>query len=75
MRWPGGLYGNGMHDFILMEAELGFRVAAAQDDEDCWTASDMIFFAFMEEEDTDCPECHVNGYMHKPECKRNARVD
>lgn len=30
-----GLYGSGMHDFILMEAELGIRVAMAQDSEDC----------------------------------------
>ena len=30
-----GLYGSGMHDFILMELELGNRVAMAQDDEDC----------------------------------------
>lgn len=51
MRWPGPLHSNGMHDFILMESELVFRVAAAQDDEDCWTAEDMIYFAFMTEED------------------------
>jgi hypothetical protein len=29
-----GLYGNGMHDFILDEAVLGTRVAMAQDSED-----------------------------------------
>lgn len=34
-----GLYGNGMHFFILMEMELGTRVAMAQDSEDCgWSA-------------------------------------
>ena len=34
-----GLCGNGMHEFVLMEAELGRRVAAAQDSEDCgWSA-------------------------------------
>lgn len=29
-----GLYGKGMHDFVLMEAELGTRVAHAQAYED-----------------------------------------
>lgn len=33
--WPGGLYGKGMHDFVLTEMEMGTRVAMAQDDEDC----------------------------------------
>lgn len=34
-----GLHHNGMHFFILREMELGFRVAAAQDSEDCgWSA-------------------------------------
>lgn len=28
-----GLYGNGMHDFVLRELEVGFRVACAEDDE------------------------------------------
>ncbi len=37
--WPGGLYGSGMHDWILMEAEMGTRVAHAQDSEDVgWSA-------------------------------------
>lgn len=36
--WPGGLYSKGMHDFILMEAEVGFRVAACQDSEDAMGA-------------------------------------
>jgi len=32
---PGvGLYSKGMHDYVLMEAELGSRVAHAQDSED-----------------------------------------
>jgi hypothetical protein len=30
-----GLFGSGMHDFILMDLELGERVAMWQDDEDC----------------------------------------
>lgn len=28
-----GLYGSGMHDFVLREAEMGARVASAEDDE------------------------------------------
>lgn len=36
MSWPGGLYGNGMHQFILDEAELGFRAAYALDYEQAW---------------------------------------
>lgn len=34
MSWPGGVYGPGMHGFVLMELELGTRVAMAQDAED-----------------------------------------
>lgn len=30
-----GLYGKGMHDFVLRECEVGYRVAAAEDDEAC----------------------------------------
>lgn len=34
-----GLHHNGMHDFVLLEAEVGTRVAMAQDSEDCgWSA-------------------------------------
>lgn len=33
--WPFGLYSPGMHDFVLREMELGKRVAACQDAEDC----------------------------------------
>lgn len=45
-----GLYGNGMHDFVLMEAEIGARAAMAQDSEDCgWSALDDLSFAeYME---------------------------
>ena len=33
---PGvGMYGQGMHDFVLREAEVGTRVAMAEDDEAC----------------------------------------
>jgi len=40
VRWlDTGLYSKGMHDFILMEAELGHRAAASQDSEDAgWSA-------------------------------------
>lgn len=31
----GGLYSSGMHDFVLREAEVGTRVAMAEDDEAC----------------------------------------
>jgi len=30
-----GLYSKGMHSFILRETEIGFRAAAAEDDEAC----------------------------------------
>lgn len=30
-----GLYGHGMHEFILRECEVGTRVAYAEDDETC----------------------------------------
>jgi hypothetical protein len=30
-----GLYGKGMHDFIMRECEVGFRVAAEEDSEAC----------------------------------------
>lgn len=33
MNWPFGLYGSGVHQFILDEMELGTRVALALDDE------------------------------------------
>jgi hypothetical protein len=29
--WPFGLYGNGMHDYVMAEIELGERVAVAFD--------------------------------------------
>lgn len=33
--YPFGLYGAGMHDFILRELEVGTRVAMAEDNEAC----------------------------------------
>lgn len=39
MRWPFALYGNGMHDLVMQDLEVGLRVALAQDSEDCgWSA-------------------------------------
>jgi hypothetical protein len=35
MNWPGGLYSTGAHEFIIREAEMGTRVAHAEDDEQC----------------------------------------
>ena len=46
-----GLYGKGMHDFILMEAEVGTRTAMFQDAEDCDGAMMAYFFGTMTEED------------------------
>lgn len=41
----GGLYGSGMHDFILDEMELGTRVAMALDSEACgWSALDNLSY-------------------------------
>lgn len=34
--WPFGLYGQGMHDFVLRELEIGRRAAACEDDERAW---------------------------------------
>jgi hypothetical protein len=50
-----GLYGHGMHDFIVRECEVGTRVALAEDDEACgfgplfdlqvsrWERADRLF--------------------------------
>jgi hypothetical protein len=49
LEYVGGLHANGMHDFILLEAEVGFRVALAQDSEDSgWSAlSDMSYLEYV----------------------------
>lgn len=49
-----GLYSKGMHDFILMEAELGHRAASAQDSEDAgWSAlMDLSYEMYCREHDT-----------------------
>lgn len=42
-----GLHGSGMHGYVLTAAELGERVAAAQDSEDCgWSA--LMDLSYME---------------------------
>jgi hypothetical protein len=33
--WGSGLYSSAMHDFVMRELEVGFRVAAAEDSEAC----------------------------------------
>lgn len=43
MTWPGGLYGAGMHDFVLREAEVGYRVAMAED-EDAYMGGDFRLY-------------------------------
>lgn len=43
----GGLYGAGMHDFILGEAELGTRAAGFLDEESCepdWFVNDQHYY-------------------------------
>lgn len=47
-----GLYGKGMHDFILRELEIGTRAAMVEDSERCgWSAlDDLIFRAYMGEQ-------------------------
>lgn len=41
--WPGGLYSSGMHDFVLREAEVGTRVALAED-EDAYMGADFRLY-------------------------------
>lgn len=42
-----GLYGHGMHDFILRECEIGLRAAMCEDSEAC--GFDAIFDLLYEE--------------------------
>ena len=50
-----GLYGSTMHEFILIELELGTRVAKAQDAEDCrmgvWV--DISYLEWARKQDAD----------------------
>lgn len=46
------LYGSGMHDHVLVAAELGERVALAQDSEDCgWSALNQLSYEQWVERD------------------------
>lgn len=45
-----GLFGKGMHDFILDDMELGERVAMCLDNEQCWGAAITLMFLTMEGE-------------------------
>lgn len=56
-RIPGvGLYGKGMHEFVLREAEVGKRVAAAEDNEACgWSAIDDLQYLAWCKEQPDWP--------------------
>lgn len=48
MNWPFGLYGAGMHDWLMDELELGTRVAHFLDSEN--TEPSRIWFLDMEVE-------------------------
>lgn len=41
--WPGGLHSSGMHDFVLREAEVGTRVALAEDEDACMGADFRLY--------------------------------
>lgn len=49
--WPGGLYSSGMHDFVLREAEVGTRVAMAEDEDACMGADFRLYLAELAEHD------------------------
>jgi hypothetical protein len=42
----GGIYGRGMHDFVLDEMELGFRVASTLDEINAWGTEGATWWAF-----------------------------
>ena len=49
-----GLYGKGMHDFILRELEIGYRAAVVEDSERCgWSALDDLSFELYMRAKTD----------------------
>lgn len=58
MNWPHGLYGNGMHDFIVREFEIGQRAALNEDSERVGTGPllDLDYVAW-ELCDHDCEPC------------------
>ena len=49
--WPGGLYSSGMHDFVLRDAEVGTRVALAEDEDACMGADFRLYVAELAEHD------------------------
>lgn len=52
MVFPFGLYGSGMHDFVLREAEVGTRVAVCEDNEQCgWGALEDLSFEIWAEQE------------------------
>lgn len=48
-----GLYGKGMHDFVMRELEIGTRAAMVEDSERCgWSAlDDLAFVRYMAQYD------------------------
>jgi hypothetical protein len=62
-----GLYGKGMHDFILSEAELGYRAAVMLDDEAHSgygvppAILDVQFEQYMREKEQDQDEGRTGG--------------
>lgn len=58
MVWPMGLYGSGMHDFVLREAEIGWR-AAVNEDSESTGAGPMLDLEFLAWElcEHDCDPC------------------
>lgn len=56
----GGVYGSGMHDFIVRECEVGTRVATAEDDELCGFGP---LFALHYEMWLKTQPCKANAWM------------
>lgn len=56
MTWPGGLYGAGMHDFVLREAEVGTRVAMAEDEDAVMGADFRLLALGLAEDVANCIE-------------------
>lgn len=50
--WPFGLYGHGMHDFVMRELEIGHRAATYEDSEACgWSAlMDLSYEQYIREQ-------------------------
>lgn len=52
----GGLFGKGMANFVLEEAELGFRVACHLDEINAWGPEGATWWAFHPGPTEDDPE-------------------